>query len=350
MSGTVKGKRRLRIAVAVLVTVAAAVAILLARKSAEKASERAVASGGGRSNPYAYDISELRKVPPQWIAYRELPPVQLGVPSPAALSVDAAGNILVAGGNTLLKLAPSGAEATRFNLDAPPVALAISEIGVLVALCDEKCDVLSAENGTKKLSIPLPSKAIPTSVAVSGNSIYIADAGNSVVWRYSLQSGELLGKIGCGDRGKGVPTIIIPSPHFDVAVAPDGSVWLANTGRHSLESFSPDGGFRYSWSRPATGPKGFSGCCNPSDFAITPEGMFVTAEKNIPRVKIYDQTGEFVNFVAPPAAFAENAIILDIAYNPVTRQVLLLDSKSKTLRRFKKKQAERLNRQPTPTP
>ncbi|MHC4524382.1 MAG: hypothetical protein ACYSU8_02430, partial [Planctomycetota bacterium] len=45
---------------------------------------------------------------------------------------------------------------------------------------------------------------------------------------------------------------------------------------------------------------GFSGCCNPVALAILPDGGFVTAEKGLVRVKVYDADGEFVGVVAGP--------------------------------------------------
>ncbi|MBM3243119.1 hypothetical protein FJZ31_43220, partial [Candidatus Poribacteria bacterium] len=42
---------------------------------------------------------------------------------------------------------------------------------------------------------------------------------------------------------------------------------------------------------------GFCGCCNPVNFAMLPDGRFVTCEKGLPRVKIYDADGTFSGVV-----------------------------------------------------
>ena len=55
---------------------------------------------------------------------------------------------------------------------------------------------------------------------------------------------------------------------------------------------------------------GFSGCCNPCSFALLPDGGFVTCEKGLPRVKIYDSQGGFVGVVAGPMEFAEGELAL----------------------------------------
>jgi hypothetical protein len=57
----------------------------------------------------------------------------------------------------------------------------------------------------------------------------------------------------------------------------------------------------------------FLGCCNPTDFAIFPDGRFVTAEKGVPRVKVYSKEGEFINVVAGPDSLGEDAGGMDVA-------------------------------------
>jgi hypothetical protein len=67
-----------------------------------------------------------------------------------------------------------------------------------------------------------------------------------------------------------------------------------------------------------------------------PNGDFVTVEKGVVRVKIYGPDGRFKCVVAPPKAFADGAVVTDIAVGR-DGDVLLLDSKSKFVRVFKLK-------------
>jgi len=48
---------------------------------------------------------------------------------------------------------------------------------------------------------------------------------------------------------------------------------------------------------------GFLGCCNPARITTLMDGSFVTSEKGVVRIKIYDQSGKFKSVVAPPALF-----------------------------------------------
>ena len=98
----------------------------------------------------------------------------------------------------------------------------------------------------------------------------------------------------------------MPSPYFDLEIAPDGLLRVASPGRHRVEAYTFDGDFEFSWGNPSMRIDGFCSCCNPVNFAILPDGKFVTCEKGLPRVKIYDTDGNFESVVAGPESFAEN--------------------------------------------
>jgi hypothetical protein len=96
---------------------------------------------------------------------------------------------------------------------------------------------------------------------------------------------------------------------------------------------------------------GFSGCCNPAAFALLPDGGFVTAEKGLPRVKIYDAEGVFVGFVAGAEEFAEAGVVgydkgaagdaegaLDVAADSQGR-ILVLEPRTGRIRVFTRRGA-----------
>ena len=70
----------------------------------------------------------------------------------------------------------------------------------------------------------LGAQAIVTSVAVVGTDVLVADAGNRMVLRFDA-GGRLAGTIG--------DDYSVPSPYFDVAGAPDGTLWVADPGRRT---------------------------------------------------------------------------------------------------------------------
>jgi hypothetical protein len=177
-----------------------------------------------------------------------------------------------------------------------------------------------------------------TSIATSPDAVYVADAGNLIVWHFDKE-GNLIKRIGDRDGAKDVPGFIIPSPYFDVAVDPDGFLWAADTGRHSLQNYNPDGGIRTIWGEFSLEIQGFCGCCNPSHFSVLEDGRFVTSEKGIPRVKIYNRLGELASVVAGPDLFREGTVGLDLAADSRQR-IYILDPAQKAVRIFERKKDE----------
>ena len=178
--------------------------------------------------------------------------------------------------------------------------------------------------------------AIITSIALSDQHVFIADAGNRIVWKLD-KNGNLQGRIGEKDAAKDIPGFVIPSPYFDVAVDLDGFLWAANTGRHSLENYTTDGDFRSSWGEYSMKIDGFCGCCNPSHFMILEDGSFVTSEKGIPRVKVYNRLGNLVSIVAGADQFDEGTVGLDLAKDS-SQRIYVLDPRRKMVRIFEKEQ------------
>ena len=129
--------------------------------------------------------------------------------------------------------------------------------------------------------------------------------------------------------------MIIPSPYFDVAVDPDSFLWAVNTGRHSLENYTVDGDLRSSWGEYSMTIEGFCGCCNPTHIAIMNNGKFVTSEKGIARVKVYNGLGELDSVVAGPKQFNEGTVGLDLAVDTEGR-IYVLDPVRKSVRIFEK--------------
>ncbi len=142
-------------------------------------------------------------------------------------------------------------------------------------------------------------KSVITSLAVAEEAVYAADAGSRVVLRFDPE-GRLLGRIGEPDEARGLRGFVIPSPHFDVAVTADGLLRVVNPGARRIETFTADGDLLGQWGKASADIDGFFGCCNPADFTVLPDGRFVTAEKGIPRVKIYGAKGDLECVVADP--------------------------------------------------
>ena len=165
--------------------------------------------------------------------------------------------------------------------------------------------------------------------------VFIADAGNKIVVRYNLQ-GDIINRIGEKDVAQEIDGFVIPSPYFDIAIGYEGNLWIVNPGRHKLENYTFDGKLRSSWGETSINLNGFCGCCNPTHIALLSDGSFVTSEKGLPRVKVYNQMGKFKEVVAAPDQFDEGTIGLDLAVDSENR-ILVLDPRRQQVRIFTRK-------------
>ena len=131
--------------------------------------------------------------------------------------------------------------------------------------------------------------------------------------------------------GRGVRAFVVPSPNMDVAVGPEGELWVANPVCHRLESYKSDGTLSRYWGSPVGGVAGFFGCCGPSDFAILPDGAFITSEKSIARIKRHHADGRLDVLVADPRTFGEASSGIELAVTP-SGQILALERGMRTVR------------------
>ncbi len=313
----------------ILIVLALAIAIIIARDF--------VQNRGGKNieNPYAFDVSEYQKVDPAEILYKEEKVLQLKVGEPKGIDYYD-GVIYMIADSSLIQLNLQGQMLKEVKLDAAPTAVAAGN-QLWVALKNQVIAFDQDGNEMQRWNDFGP-RSVITSLAVSPEFVYVADAGNRIVYQFSHQ-GELLQQIGERNDDKAVPGFVIPSPYFDVALNEEDYLWAVNPGRHSLENFNADGAMRSSWTASSVKTEGFSGCCNPAHMAIMEENAFVTSEKGIVRVKVYDQHGKYIGVVAPPDMFDDDAKAPDVCVDEEGR-VILLDFNRKQVRVFKLKNDE----------
>jgi hypothetical protein len=193
----------------------------------------------------------------------------------------------------------------------------------------------------------LDAYSVLTSIALSEQDVFVADASSRLIWHYDT-SGKLLGRIGEADEQQGIRGFVIPSPYFDVAVSADGLLRAANPGARRIEAYTLEGDLLGHWGKESAAIDGFFGCCNPANFAVLPDQGFVTVEKGIPRIKIYDKQGEFQCVVAAPETLVPGGLVgqeiredhatdvFDVAVDRDGR-VLVLDPSRRAVRIFVKK-------------
>ena len=128
-----------------------------------------------------------------------------------------------------------------------------------------------------------------SSFDVVENYVFVTDARNKEICQYTIE-GYFVRFI------KSPQGFIIPSHTFDIEAWND-TVYVVNSGRHLIESYTLDGKFIAAFGGSGAEAGSFVGCCNPAYISFTPEGNLVTSEKGNPRIALFDQDGTFKKII-----------------------------------------------------
>ncbi len=289
-------------------------------------------------NPYEYSIDSLTGIDPSQVGYREAGRIALSLKAkPQAIAIGDDNRLYAAGGNEISQLDSAGAVLQSISVPQEVLCLAPGRNGKLFA--GSRNTIMnygSRGKLTRQWNIGGENTFI-TSLCGDNEHLFIADAGMRVVWKLDT-SGRVKGKIGMKDTSRGIPGFVVPSAYMDVAMGRDGSLWVVNPGRHLIENYRTNGDRLSAWGSSGSNIEGFCGCCGPIQMAMLPNGSFVTAEKGIVRVKVYDPAGRFATVVAPHAAFNPKESNLDLAVD-TAGTIYVLDSYGNQIRVFRKKTA-----------
>ena len=336
------GTTNIKILVAVFVAIAIAVVALIRLDTTGK-------KGSGLGQEFIYDLKDLGKIDPNLILYKETAPaIDTGFSVSHSIAVAPDGSIYIAGDKAIRVLAESGNLLCEIKLADMPRCLTVTGDGKIYVGMKDHVEIYDGQGKQLATWKSLGNNAVLTSIAVSKNDVFVADAGNRIVHRFD-KTGKLSNHIGARDKDKNISGFVIPSPYFDLAVARDGLLRVTNPGQHRIEAYTFDGDLEFWWGQFSAGVKGFCGCCNPVNFAILQDENFVTCEKGLIRVKIYDPEGAFVGVVAGPEQLVEGGASrvsefgpasqaggFDVAVNTSGR-IFVLDTIKNVVRTFTKK-------------
>ena len=279
-------------------------------------------SGSDTGNPYEYDLSDYREIDDDLYCYRESGHLAHDIDGLGGIAVDDKDRLYVAGSGVVAVFDKRGEKVQQFSYGGDANCLAVNEQGEIFLGMQDHVEVMDF-SGNLLAKWPAPKeRTMITSIAVADTTVYVADAGNKVVWQYS-ESGGLLKDIGRRNRTTGELGFIIPSPYVDLLIGRQGELWVVNPGMHTLQSYDATGELISSWKRTSMQLDGFSGCCNPSHIALLSNGSFVTSEKGIERVKVHLPSGDFSCVVAGPVQFDPGTVGLDLAVDSDDRIYVL---------------------------
>ncbi len=295
----------------------------------------------------AHDIIASTRIDPEMILYDEASkPVSTGFKESRSITVDDSGSLYAAGDQSIKIFDSKGKLKNTVSLAVTPFYVAPAEKSFFIGTKD-RVVVTDKKGNIQQTWKSLGEKAWITSMDVSEDHVFIADAGQRIVWCYDTE-GNFVRRIGDKDPDKNIPGFSVPGPYFDLAMAKDGLLRVANPGNHQVELYTVEGNREFAWGKFGNRLEDFSACCNPVSFAMLPDGDMVTCEKGVARVKIYDTFGKLKGFVAQPKDLANISETVGRKTEKVQRygfdvaadnsgHVYILDRARNVLRFFKRK-------------
>jgi sugar lactone lactonase YvrE len=133
-------------------------------------------------------------------------------------------------------------------------------------------------------------------------SIYVADTENHRIQHLDSQGNviKVWGSFGAGtDANHPAPEGLFNEP-WGIAVGPDGSVYVADTWNNRIQKFDADGNFISAWGygiSQTDDPFGFYG---PRDVAVNGEGKVFVTDTGNKRIVVFDKDGNFLTKFGGP--------------------------------------------------
>lgn len=132
----------------------------------------------------------------------------------------------------------------------------------------------------------------PVDVVIDGERLYLTDIMHHRICVLDKQTGEIL--LTMGETGSKAGQLFQPT---NLTLAPDGSLYVVDTGNFRIQQFSPDGEFIRAFGRIGTGAGTFS---RPKGIALDHGGRFYVVDAAFENVQILDQTGAALMFFGAP--------------------------------------------------
>ena len=285
-------------------------------------------------NPYAYDLGDIKNIDTNLVKFNEKKRIAVAFPEPKAIDYHH-GLLGIGYKNHLQVIDTLGHEVFNKTIAGPVTAISFTPEGNILLGLQTYIEKYSANGDLLETWPIIDSSAYITSIAVHGDMVFVADAGDPSVIQYT-RDGEFLHAFDGRNRKDRSYGFVIPSAYFDVDFDSEGRLWVANTGVQEIENYDYNGALVKAWGESSHEISGFLGCCNPSHFTILSDNSFVTCEKGLVRIKVYLPSGELESVVAGPDDFDENSEPADLASDELNN-VYALDITRMMIRKFERK-------------
>ncbi len=172
-------------------------------------------------------------------------------------------------------------------------------------------------------------------VGPDGN-IYVADTNNSRIVIYSPE-GQLINSFGGPEEGAPQDSGDVFQP-WGVAVAPDGTVWVADTWNHRVRSFTPEGEplitFGY-YGTPQDNPGDPFAMWGPRDIEVDLNGNILVSDTGGKRVRVYAPDGTYLtDYGFGGGGTGQLSEPVGLAVNPISGDVYIADTWNRRIQTF----------------
>lgn len=216
-----------------------------------------------------------------------------------ALAVSPEDQVFVAADRHVHVFDRRGTELRTIDFDRTPRSIAVDRDGTLYVAFARGIEAVRGKDQSRvRWNLPTPTADVWFSgIALNGDEVCVADSAGGVVRRFN-RDGVLLGTLAPASGKFSAP------PEFFALGARDGRLQIADPRRHRVVAFAADGDRERTWGGASRDLVGFAGCCNPVALAVRSDGCIVTAERGLPRIKLYSPAGEFLALIAGPEDFS----------------------------------------------
>ncbi len=179
-----------------------------------------------------------------------------------------------------------------------PMGIAIAADGTLYVadISERRVMVYDADGGFLRAIGDRELLQRPSDVALTpdGARLYVVDTGGvdsaeHTVHVFDTRSGAAVGRIGA--RGAGDGEFNLP---LQAAVAPDGTLYVVDSGNFRIEAFDGDGRYRFSFGSVGRFPGQFA---RPKGIAIDAAGNLYVVDTAFGNIQVFDPAGQLLMFI-----------------------------------------------------
>lgn len=250
------------------------------------------------------------------------------------IAVDASRRLYVVGDQHLAVFGTDGVLVDRRPTERAGFCVAVDTKGSVYVGEEEQIEIFDLSGKTARAWRDSKRLGHVTSIGFNDQWILVADTASRYIYRFD-GNGRWISDVAGADGPRG---FVIPNGHLDFAVDKDGVIHAPNPGKHRVERYSLEGKLLGQFGRWGAGIEDFSGCCNPTNLALHPDGRIVVSEKAAPRVKLYNRNGHLSSHI-PADEFDPTCKNMDLAVDKdgllyvvdtARRQILVFEAASET--------------------